>query len=276
MQVPIHTIFLFPALDRKLIELLRSLPPEEWNSPTRARLWTVKDIAAHLLDGNFRTLSMSRDGYFGERPEGADSYESLVGYLNRLNADWVKAAKRLSPQVILELLETSGQLYYAHLKNLEPFAPAIFSVGWAGEETSANWFHVAREYSEKWHHQQQIREAVKQPGITSRDLYHPVLETFMRALPHTYRHMEVPAETRIKITITGEAGGSWGLKRADKQWVITPSQDMANDTEITMTQDTAWKLFTKGLSGDEAARSITIEGDASMGEPILSTVAVMA
>jgi hypothetical protein len=103
-----------------------------------------------------------------------------------------------------------------------------------------------------------------------------VLETFMRALPHTYRHMEVPAETRIKITITGEAGGSWGLKRADKQWVITPSQDMANDTEITMTQDTAWKLFTKGLSGDEAARSVTIEGDASMGEPILSTVAVMA
>lgn len=276
MQVPIHTIFLFPALDRKLIELLRSLSPEEWNNPTRARLWTVKDIAAHLLDGNFRTLSMSRDGYFGERPDGDDSYESLVGYLNRLNADWVKATKRLSPQVILELLETTGQFYYAHLKNLEPFSPAIFSVGWAGEDTSANWFHIAREYSEKWHHQQQIREAVKQPGIMSRDLYHPVLETFMRALPHTYRNMEASPETRIKITITGEAGGNWGLKRADKQWVITPSQDMANDTEITMTQDTAWKLFTKGLSGEEAARLITIEGDPSMGEPILSTVAVMA
>jgi hypothetical protein len=35
-------------------------------------------------------------------------------------------------------------------------------VAWAGEAESKNWFHVARDYSEKWHHQQQIREAVSQ------------------------------------------------------------------------------------------------------------------
>lgn len=276
MQVPIHTIFLFPALDRKLIELLRSLSPEEWNRPTRAKLWTVKDIASHLLDGNYRTLSMSRDGYFGEKAEGIGSYQDLVTYLNQLNADWVKATKRLSPQLLIELLETSGQHFYAHLKKLEPFAQAIFSVGWAGEETSPNWFHIAREYTEKWHHQQQIREAVQQPGIMNRDLYHPVLQTFMQAMPYTYRHVEAPTETLIKVTIAGEAGGSWGLKRLESCWEIVPAQNIANHAAITIHQDAAWKLFTKGLTEEEAAEALTIEGDRLLGEPMLSILAVMA
>ena len=56
----IETTHLFPVLDQKLIELLKSLSPEDWNKQTVAKLWTVRDIAAHLLDGNLRTLSLSR------------------------------------------------------------------------------------------------------------------------------------------------------------------------------------------------------------------------
>ena len=59
---PIDTVSLFPLLDQELIALLRSLKRDDWYRPTLARLWTVKDIAAHLLDGNMRTLSLARDG----------------------------------------------------------------------------------------------------------------------------------------------------------------------------------------------------------------------
>lgn len=48
-------------------------------------------------------------------------------------------------------------------------------MSWAGEEQSANWFDTAREFTERWHHQQQIRLAVGQPGIMSREFYYPVL-----------------------------------------------------------------------------------------------------
>jgi hypothetical protein len=57
------------------------------------------------------------------------------------------------------------------LKELDPFAEAIFSVGWAGEEKSLNWFHIAREYTEKWHHQQQIRLAVGQEQICTQETF---------------------------------------------------------------------------------------------------------
>lgn len=82
-KTPIITIHLFPDIDRMLLDLLRSLSSEDWEKPTVAPLWKVKNIASHLLDGNIRGLSMSRDKYFGETPPEDTSYQSLVDFLNR-------------------------------------------------------------------------------------------------------------------------------------------------------------------------------------------------
>lgn len=59
-KVEIETLHLFPVLDKMLIDLLNSLREEEWDTQTVAKLWKVKDVAAHLLDTNLRTLSISR------------------------------------------------------------------------------------------------------------------------------------------------------------------------------------------------------------------------
>ena len=52
-------------------------------------------------------------------------------------------------------------------ESLGPFAPAVFNISWAGEKQSLNWFHTARELSERWHHQQQIRLATTGPAFWS-------------------------------------------------------------------------------------------------------------
>ena len=110
-DIPIKTLHLFSLLDHLLTDLLESLTIEEWHLSTIAKNWTVKDIAAHLLDGNLRTLSVSRDNYFGEAPANVHSYEDLVAYINLLNASWTNAAKRLSPKVLISLLEATGKQY---------------------------------------------------------------------------------------------------------------------------------------------------------------------
>lgn len=185
--MPVKTLHLFPVLDKLLIDLLKSLSKEEWNLPTIAKLWTVKDIASHLLDGNLRALSFSRDHYFGETPTSINSYADLIGYLNQLNATWTNATKRLSPKILTELLEITGKQYFEHLQTLNSFDTAIFSVAWAGHETSENWFHIAREYTEKFIHQQQIREAVGKQALFTKELFYPFIDTLMYGLPHTYR-----------------------------------------------------------------------------------------
>lgn len=275
-SVPIQTLHLFPVLDKLLIELLKSLSPEDWNKPTLARLWTVKDIAAHLLDTNMRTIS-SGDGYSGKGPENINSYSDLVNYLNELNANWVKAMDRVSPQQLIYLLEITGGQYTNQLTALDPFVPAKVSVLWAGEEKSDNWFHIAREYTEKWHHQQQIREAVNKPGLISRELFYPCMDTFMRGLPHTYRDVIAEAGTLIEINIPGDAGGTWYLQKKETGWILTNDDNKGNiDASITIKPGIAWKLFTKGVAPDYAIERSIIKGDDVLAKKAFHMIAVMA
>ena len=65
---PLLTTHLFPTLDAQLIDLLRSLAPDDWERQTIAPRWKVKDVAAHLLDTQLRTLSFGRDGYTPSPP----------------------------------------------------------------------------------------------------------------------------------------------------------------------------------------------------------------
>lgn len=276
MQVPIPTVHLFPKLDAKLIELLRSLTPEDWSRPTLAKLWTVKDVATHLLDGNIRTISMLRDNHVGESSGKITSYRDLVDFLNQLNADWVKATKRMSPSVLIELLEVTGKEYAECIARLDPYQPAIFSVAWAGEEQSLNWFHIAREYTEKWHHQQQIRDAVEKPGIMTKEFYYPLIDTFMQALPHTYRNVKPDAGRTIEVIVSSEIGGAWYLIAQNNSWVLTKNKPSNVDATVTIDPDTAWKLFTKALTSDEAEKRIIFKGNESLAKPILTMLSVMA
>jgi uncharacterized protein (TIGR03083 family) len=275
MTVPIATLHLFPKLDQKLIELLRSLKPEDWNKPTVARQWTVKDIAAHLLDGNLRVISQMRDNYFGDPPGAINSYQDLVDYLNRLNADFVLSAKRLSPALLTDLLESTGHLYLEQLRKLDPFKPALFAVSWAGQNESPNWFHIAREFTEKWHHQQQIRDAVNSPGIMNKEFYFPVLDTFMQALPYVYRHTDAPQGTTIRVSVSTEAGGDWYLSRMGNQWQLIQPSDTCS-AQITLHPDIAWRLFTKAIPAEEAKKKTTYSGNPDLVNPLFSMVAVMA
>ncbi|MDB5270095.1 MAG: hypothetical protein JWP58_3135 [Hymenobacter sp.] len=273
--VPIVTLPLFPELDRLLLELLRSLTPADWQRPTLARQWTVKDVAAHLLDGNLRTLSMLRDGHFGEAPDDP-SYAGLVAYLNRLNADWVRAARRLSPAVLVELLAQSGAEYTAYLNTLDPWGAAAFAVGWAGESESRNWFHIARDYTEKWHHQQQIRTAVGQPApLMEPALFGPFIETMMRGLPHAYRDVAAPVGTRVRVVVNGNAGGPWELARTAGGWHLQPPGAATPAATLTLAPADAWQLFTKGLSAAGARERAQVAGDENLVLAALRMVAVM-
>ncbi len=234
-------------------------------------------MAAHLLDGNIRNLSIARDKYVGMPPEKINSYQDLLDYLNKLNQDWVLAMKRVSPNVLIELLEITGKQYSDYLNTLDPFEEAIFSVGWAGEEVSKNWFHIAREYTEKWHHQQQIRMAVGgEKELYEEKFYHPYLETSMRALPHHYRNIEGLDGEAIQFEITGTGGGIWYLYSNGNQWTLLNDCEIKPVCSIGIEGEIAWRIFTKGIKKEEASRYVAISGKKILGERILDMVAVMA
>jgi len=274
---PIFVTELFAEVHDELLSLLSRLSDDDWQKPTTAGDWTVKDIAAHLLDSDVRRLSYQRDKLPQAPPDTPiENYRDLVNFLNQLNADWTKTARRLSPRVLVDFLAVTGPQVAALFRSLDPFGLAIFGVAWAGEETSENWFDIAREYTEKWHHQQQIRDAVGAPALTGRKWLFPVLDTFLRGLPHTYRETTAADGARIVFKVTGEAGSDWTLAREANAWKLYSGDCESPRCEVRMDQDTAWRLLTKGLSHEEAAARVEFIGDTALGQPILGMLSVMA
>lgn len=274
-NIPIDVVHLLPLLDEKLILVLKSLTPADWQRQTIARLWTVKDVAAHLLDGNIRILSMLRDDYHGESPN-INSYQDLLDFLNGLNADWVKAMKRVSPAMLLLLHEATGKAYCDYYASLDPFGKSGFAVDWAGEAESKNWMHIAREYTEKWLHQQQIRDAVNQPGLMTKEFFYPFIHIFMQALPFTFREVEANDQTSVQIIVTGEIGGSWWLARKEHKWILDKNNISEPSSVVSIDPDIAWRLFSKSVRPEHVMDSIHITGNRELGEKVLSMVSVMA
>jgi hypothetical protein len=275
-NIPIPTLHLFPQIDELLIELLQSLSPEDWQRQTLAPAWKVKDVAAHLLDGNIRSLSTSRDNFFPETSIRTEDYHEVVQYLNILNGDWVNALKRVSPQMLITLLSVTNKLYSDHLGELPPFAKAIFPVAWAGEAESQNWFHIAREYTEKWHHQQQIRQAV---GVLSplfhREYFKPYLDTSLRALPYRLSRIIAEPGDTFSLIVSGEGGGEWHYTYLTEGWVQSLEPPSYSVTKVIMDDQVIWRMFSKEISTEELYNRTMITGNRSYAETFLGMTAVM-
>lgn len=272
---PVYTAGLFPPLYRELDALLRGLAPEDWERPTLAGAWTVRDVAAHLLDGDLRKLSAYRDGHLPPPPEPVRGHDDLVRFLDGLNASWAAAARRLSPRLLAELLAFTGPAVCALVAALPPHEPSLFPVGWAGEAESENWLDTGREYTERWHHQMQIRDAVGAPGLLERRWLHPLLDLSLRALPHAYRGTEAPEGAAVVVEVTGEAGGRWSLVREKARWRLHRGAAPAPAATVALDPDPAWRLLYNALPAAEARRRARVEGDASLAAPLFAARSVM-
>jgi len=272
---PILCAPLLRRVDEQLIHLLRSLDPREWDLQTIAPLWKVRDVAAHLLDTPLRKLSMVRDSCFAEAVD-IRSHQDVIDLVNRLNREGVAVYRRLSPPLLIDLMKLACEQSARFHESLDPFAPAQFAVTWAGEQTSLNWFDTARELTERWHHQQQIRLATNRPGIMTPTFYHPVLDCFARGLPHLYRNLDAPTGTVLLLEISGECGGQWFLSRTSTRWDLVKRHDGPVASRVTIPQELAWRIFTKGIDPDSARERIQIAGNRELGEKILHLTAIVA
>lgn len=274
---PIMVIDLFPQERQQLLELFSELEPEEWEKPTICSGWTVKDIGLHLLGDDVGYLSRARDHFSNPffRNKDLREWKSLVKNINEANESWVRATARISPKLLADLLELTGQQFYEYMQSLDLTAMDGV-VSWAGPDPAPVWLDVAREYTERWLHQQQIRDAVQKPGLKEKAFFHPVLDTFVRALPHTYKDTSVANTTVLKFVVTGKAGDVWYLVGEANRWSLFQDVELPPVTVVTMDQEMCWRLFTKGTNKEQARARITIEGDQILGEKLLDTVSIIA
>jgi hypothetical protein len=275
----IATLHLFPELTFELIKLLNVISISDWNKPTPIKGRTVKDSVSHLIDGSLRRLSIQRDKYISTSLKAEiKSYSDLVDYIQKINKDWMITTERLSPQILVDLLEYSESKLYSFFRTLEPEGKAIFSVQWAGEEESKNWFDIAREYTEKWHHQMQIRLALNRPLLMDRKYTEPLYDTFMLGLPHLYREMtNYPSDESIQITITGNLNKNWFLRKQSDRWILIDTLGNEANTKIEFSEKDAWIIFTNTDRDKEKYKSkIKVVGNKKLGHKLIDLVTVLS
>jgi hypothetical protein len=151
----------------------------------------------------------------------------------------------------------------------------LFPVSWAGENSSAGWFDIGREFTELWHHQQQIRMAVGADHLEDPRYLRAVIEVAMRGLPHALRDVPAAPGQSIAIDISGASGGQWTLVRETQQWTLWRGMSAARDARVRLDDDTAWKLLFNALPAADAERQVEIEGRSDLGRAVLRARSVI-
>lgn len=263
---------LFPVERQALLGLLETLQPADWARPTVCPGWTVHDIVAHILNDYMRRVSGSRDGYAGA--SFADD-ETLPTYLARVNDEFVRAMRQCSPTMMIDLLAHLGPQLDAVWAGMDLDSAAHLNVSWAGDGTSPAWLDIARDYTEYWVHQQQIRDAVSQEGADDAALLNPVLATFLHAAPFALRDHPRPPGTAVGFEVSGAAGGHWAVISEGAQWNLRAGSLSDPDATVRMDQDTLWRLASRGITVEQGRERIELSGDRQLAEVAASLLAVV-
>jgi uncharacterized protein (TIGR03083 family) len=270
---PVEPVIALPFIGEmrsELLYILESLSNEEWEAQTACTGWSVRDAAVHILGDDVGILSNLRDRDGQYHP--IEGWDELVAYINAQNYLWVRAGRRISRRLLLDLLRSTGEQVYETFAGWDPQEMAS-PVGWAGSGPDPLWLHIAREYTEYWMHHQHICEAVGKTSIKDARFMKPLISTFMRALPPTYQNVQVQAGTLVLVRITGEGESEWHLVNEGQGWKLYQETPLDASVKITMDSDTAWRLFTRNKDVEELAPRIEITGDGELGEVFLSVKA---
>jgi uncharacterized protein (TIGR03083 family) len=268
---------MFRPVSGALDDLLRTLAPADWERSTLAGSWTVRDVVAHLLDGALRRLSFHRDRLPPPVPDSPIvSDRDFVEFINRLNAEWVRTARRFSPRVLTDLYARSASELADFFESLPMDTPALFPVSWAGEAHSAGWFDIGREFTEVWHHQQQIRLAVGAASLSDPRYLDAVIDLAMRSLPHSFRDVKSEPGATVVVDVTDFSdGGRWTLARNADQWSLWVGEPPDPTARVRMSRDAAWRLFFNALPAEEARALIDLDGATALARHVLRARSVI-
>jgi uncharacterized protein (TIGR03083 family) len=263
---------LFPLERAEFVALLRGLDADDWQRPTVCPGWRVHDIVAHVVHDHIRRLSRTRDQYAAPGPPQA---WIMPGSLHRSNQEFVDVARSWSPRVLMDLLGHLGpeqDRLWASM-DLDQLGEAV---SWAAPDLPAPaWLDIAREYTEYWVHQQQIRDAVSRPGADSEQLMAPVIDTFQRAVPHTLRDLSPADGTCVQIQVTGTGGGNWTAQRRNRIWTVNRGPATQPAALVQLPSDCFWRVAIRGITVETAREQALISGDQTLGAAVLNLVAIV-
>jgi uncharacterized protein (TIGR03083 family) len=277
LGVPIDARPLMHAVRTRLDALVADLDDADWRRATVCPGWDVADLVAHVVGDDLGRLSRMHDGAAGppRRPG-----EDLPAYLDRINEEWVVAFRRLSPAVLVSLLGAGGGEVLALWDDAIDRDDPAGAVSWAGLTDGAGWMDHARDTTEYWIHEQQLREAVGRPHLEA-DEVAAVVDILGRGLPHALEAVAAPETAHVDVR-ADDLGLAWRIDRRDSRWWFSGHRPAASDggdapdaafAAVSGTGDAYWRRWSRHPAGGRGA--FTTTGDAGAAAAVVDHVAII-
>ena len=257
-----------------IAELCATLTDEQWQAPTDCPGWSVKDQLSHII-GTEKML-------LGEPLPDIDigEPEHVKNDIAKANEKWIAERRGRPPQQVLaEFSEVTAQRVAA----LEAMTQDDFDApSWtpAGEDTYGR-FMLIRLF-DCWTHEQDIRQAVGQPGHASGEIVAEALQETSRAIAFVVGKLGgAPAGSRIEFQLE-QADAQPAVLRVERPsedsraMLVTEFSDQAEATAV-ITMDLM--LFFRLTGGRESAAAaiaqerVTLSGDEALGQQITTNLA---
>ncbi|WP_030843332.1 maleylpyruvate isomerase family mycothiol-dependent enzyme [Streptomyces hygroscopicus] len=271
LGAPVDARSLFAPEQATLMATLRSTAPADWDKDAVPG-WTVRDLAAHVLGDFYGRLARDRDAH--QNGPAFEQGDTLEAFIHRINQEWVNAYRRVSPAALTDTLDLIGRQVARFFEATDFNSPSL-GVSWAGVDPAPMWLDSARDFTEFWTHRQQIRHAIGQETDPDPRFLSVVLDTFMRALPHTLREVTEPTGTQIQVRIDGPAGGTWTVTATRDRWSLAKRNAAQPTAVVRLDAETAWRLCTRGIQPDTALARARINGDRELAEAACQIVSIV-
>jgi uncharacterized protein (TIGR03084 family) len=182
-----------------LDRILAGLSPPDWDAPTPAAGWLVRDQVAHLASGDTRARLAATDpaAFEAHRAEVAKDRDAFSEQTLRLG-------RSSTPADLLAHWRAERDQMLSAFRSLDPAA----RVPWYGPAMSAASFITAR-LMETWAHGQDIVDTVGAERVPTPRLRH-IAHIGVRARPYSYsiHNKELPRED-IYVELEAPGGETW-------------------------------------------------------------------
>ena len=238
------------AEELALATLLVTLDADDWDAPTPAAGWTVRDQVAHLaISEDLATLAATDPEGFTRR------LTELLSDLAAVEADNAAAARSREPRALLSWWQTSAAATVAAVQG-----HADERIAWITGPMSATSFATAR-LMETWAHGHDIAEGVGVTQVPTARLRH-IADLGVRTRGFSFRNRGLPvpeAEPRVELRGPNGEQWAWGPQQEDERvtgdaldfcLVVTQRRDIA-DTALTITgkDATTWMSIAQCFAG---------------------------
>jgi uncharacterized protein (TIGR03083 family) len=272
-EPPFEVAPLFVTERARLLELLAGLGPADWQRPSPCPGWTVLGLCAHLAGDDLGFLARHRDGHYGTQPPELAGEDAFAVWLDGLQAQWVEAARRMSPRIVTDLLAWSGPQVAQTLRGEDPRARTA-SVSWAGPGPLPAWVDQVRELSEYWIHRQQLLQALGRPSDLRADVAGPVLDGLRLAYPFRLAKIHGEPGDTVSVAVSGPVARTWYLVAAGSGWEFREQPGGRGVASVSMTTEQAWRLLTNNLPPAGRSR-VAASGDPALLDVLFRTRAII-